>query len=408
MQRTKSEQRKAVLDAPAPRYVFQSTILNTAENEGLYLADALSRFGMHYEDLVYADSRSRRWEGQPPLQLADFASEPNGVPFVSFFAGCGGMDLGFECAGFAHVAAFEINELFCKTLRRNRPQWHVVGPPSHNGDVSDLEEVTNHLLQRISVPFDGVFVGGPPCQPFSIAAHQRFSKSGENYKRIGFDHEQVGCLLFDYMALIEFFQPSCFVIENVAGLRDLDDGEQIGYVIDRLSERGYTVHEPTVVNAADYGVPQARERLFVIGTQNGNQFEFPPASTEPIGCGAVLGENPVSAVNHDIRMHKLSSVRRYRDLGYGERDHLGRVDRLDPCSPSKTVIAGGMSGGGRSHLHPEIPRTLTVRECARLQTFPDDFVFVGTTGRQFTQVGNAVPPVLAAQIALAIANGVFS
>ncbi len=83
-------------------------------------------------------------------------------------------------------------------------------------------------------------------------------------------------------------------------------------------------------------------------------------------------------------------------------DQLGRVDRLDPRKPSKTVIAGGVKGGGRSHLHPEVPRTLSVRECARLQSFPDDFVFLGSTARQFTQVGNSVPPILAAQIARAV------
>ncbi len=94
-------------------------------------------------------------------------------------------------------------------------------------------------------------------------------------------------------------------------------------------------------------------------------------------------------------------------LRYGQRDQLGRVDRLDPTLPSKTVIAGGTNGGGRSHLHPEIPRTLSVRECARLQTFPDDFVFLGPTARQFTQVGNAVPPVLAATIATAVAEAYF-
>ena len=78
-------------------------------------------------------------------------------------------------------------------------------------------------------------------------------------------------------------------------------------------------------------------------------------------------------------------------LDYGQRDALGRVDRLDPTLPSKTVIAGGTNGGGRSHLHPEIPRTLSVRECARLQTFPDDFIFVGASARQFTQVGKRRP-----------------
>ena len=94
-------------------------------------------------------------------------------------------------------------------------------------------------------------------------------------------------------------------------------------------------------------------------------------------------------------------------LDYGERDQLGRVDGLDPALPSKTVIAGGTKGGGRSHLHPEIPRTLSVRESARLQTFPDNYFFEGPTARQFTQVGNAVPPVLAAQLGISLFKSYF-
>ena len=94
-------------------------------------------------------------------------------------------------------------------------------------------------------------------------------------------------------------------------------------------------------------------------------------------------------------------------LEYGERDKLGRVDRLDPNLPSKTVIGGGTKGGGRSHLHPFIPRTLSVRESARLQTFPDDFVFCGPAARQFTQVGNAVPPLLALVLAREIYSQVY-
>ena len=406
MRKRKSEQFKTCLDAPE-RYTAQSHILDFAESEDLELADALARFGAGYDDFVYADSGSRRWEGQSPLYLSDLVSSPHGIPFVSFFSGCGGMDLGFETAGFEHAAAFEINELFCKTLRINRPKWTVFGPPTDAGDVSDLEQVTDHLTALIDYPFDGVFIGGPPCQPFSIAANQRFSKSGDKYKRIGFEHDSIGCLLFDYVALVERFLPSCFVIENVLGLRDLDGGKQVAYVIDRLAERGYTVHEPKVVNAAHFGVPQIRERLFIVGARNGASFQFPIESDTSVGCGAVLCAPPPPDANHETRAHKVSSMRRYRDLNYGQRDHLGRVDRLDPAVPSKTVIAGGTRGGGRSHLHPEIPRTLTVRECARLQTFPDDFVFIGSTARQFTQVGNAVPPVLAAQIAAAVAASVF-
>ena len=94
-------------------------------------------------------------------------------------------------------------------------------------------------------------------------------------------------------------------------------------------------------------------------------------------------------------------------LRYGSRDQLGRVDRLDPHLPSKTVIAGGTGGGGRSHLHPYSPRTISVRECARLQTFPDDYVFSGSTARQFTQVGNAVPPLLAYKIVISIKKGLY-
>ena len=98
----------------------------------------------------------------------------------------------------------------------------------------------------------------------------------------------------------------------------------------------------------------------------------------------------------------------YMKLGFGGRDKLGRVDRIDPFRPSKTIIAGGTGGGGRSHLHPYIPRTMSVRECARLQTFPDSYEFTGPVARQFTQVGNAVPPVLAYIMAKAIHESIYA
>ena len=341
------------------------------------------------------------------MHLADLERPSNGIPFVSFFSGCGGIDLGFEAAGFAHIAAFDIDARSCKTLRANRPDWNVFGPPTSSGDVSDVIELRTVLDKLIAPEFNGVFVGGPPCQPFSVAAAQRFNKSGENYKRMGFKREGTGDLLFDYVRLIEHYRPTCFLLENVLGLRDLDGGVQLGRAIERLEAAGYLVEEPKIIDAADFGVPQHRERLFVVGTRNTRRFVFPLPSNELIGCGSVLPRNQGNAPNSETRSHRPSSVLRYSQLDYGERDPLGRVDRLDPCLPSKTVIAGGVSGGGRSHLHPEIPRTLSVRECARLQTFPDDYVFVGPIGRQFTQVGNAVPPVLAAQIACSMAASVF-
>lgn len=387
-------------------YEIQKKTVAKSISTGAHLSDHLEKVGMSYDDLIYERSHEKKWTGGECLKLSDFPRKVQNVPIVSFFTGCGGMDLGFEQVGFEHVAAFEFNEVFCRTLRKNRPDWRVFGPPFGNGDVSKFDEVVEALAPLIAAPFEGVFVGGPPCQPFSIAANQRFSRSGDNFKRVGFAHEKNGNLLFDYVALIIRFKPKVFVVENVPGLRDLDGGEQLSAAIELLNDHGYVVNAPTVYDAADHGVPQYRERLFVVGSRTNGAFVTPP-KRQHVGCASVLAQVPNGLANHETRAHKAGSIERYMRLHYGQRDQLGRVDRLDPTLPSKTVIAGGTNGGGRSHLHPEIPRTLSVRECARLQTFPDDYVFLGPTARQFTQVGNAVPPVLAATLASSIADAYF-
>ncbi|MBP2558356.1 DNA (cytosine-5)-methyltransferase 1 [Neorhizobium galegae] len=387
-------------------FTAHSKLLNAAA-AGEDICDVMERVGCTIDDLVYSNSRSLVWTGARPRSLKDFAPAAKGVPVVSFFTGCGGMDLGLEALGFEHKAAFEFNEIFCKTLRVNRPKWKVFGPPHYNGDVSKTEEIIEQLTGIISNPFEGVFVGGPPCQPFSIAANQRFSKSGENFKRVGFAHSKNGNLLFKFVDLVVHFRPAAFIIENVPGLRDLDGGEQLGEAIKILTAAGYAVEDPEVWDAADYGVPQFRQRMFVVGSRVGGKFEMPERLSH-VGCGSVLDTLPKSMdENHETRRHAVASIMRYRVLDYGKRDQLGRVDRLTPTRPSKTVIAGGTNGGGRSHLHPEIPRTLSVRECARLQTFPDSYRFLGPNARQFTQVGNAVPPVLAATLATQVAKAYF-
>lgn len=388
------------------RFAKQSELVARSIKDGTELYDLLNEQGMDLDDLIYSNASAIRWDGAKPPRLESFAQKC-GVPVVSFFTGCGGMDLGFETLGFKHVAAFEFNEIFCKTLRKNRPDWNIFGPPYHSGDVSKFDEVVEALSPLIKKPFEGVFVGGPPCQPFSIAANQRFSRDGENFKRTGFNHEKNGNLLFDYVNLIIEFLPSAFVIENVPGLRDLDGGEQLSIAIGMLQRAGYVVADPEVLDAADHGVPQFRQRMFVVGSRLPGQFVYPPR-TAHFGSASVLADLPTTiALNHETRKHKAESIQRYMVLNYGQRDQLGRVDRLSPNRPSKTVIAGGTNGGGRSHLHPEIPRTLSVRECARLQTFPDEYQFVGPTARQFTQVGNAVPPVLAAVVGRQIIKAYF-
>jgi len=241
-----------------------------------------------------------------------------------------------------------------------------------------------------------------------MAANQRFAKGDENFKRVGFSHSEYGNLLFDYMHLVAAFLPRVFVIENVPGLKQMDGGQQLAVALKPLEELGYKIAEPTIVNAADYGVPQMRQRCFVVGARNvAKEFAFPEKDNQRIPCYKAL-QRPLDGVaNNETREHKAGSLLRYAQLEYGQRDQQGRVDRLHPLKPSKTVIAGGLKGGGRSHLHPLYPRTLSARESARLQTFPDNYVFTGPSARQFTQIGNAVPPMLAYRMAQAIREQFF-
>lgn len=394
----------------------QIELLLSCVRENLDLEIALSRLGKTYDSLRYRHDNltERLFPPETALgsqqRLEDFDFSLHGVPVVSFFSGAGGLDLGFERAGFEHLASIEINELFCETIRTNQTHWTVLGPPLHSGDIRNRDEYSHLLRQKLGVhvPFEGIFHGGPPCQPFSIAANQRFSKQGENFKRIGFAHEQYGSLLFDFVWYIREFRPRAFLIENVEGLVGMDSEDQLAEAIRVLRESGYEVRTPTVLNAADYGVPQNRSRVFVVGSRASREVHLPPRETSAVPCCVALARSCEGLDNHVTRQHRADSVLRYMELSYGRRDALGRVDRLHPYLPSKTVIAGGLKGGGRSHLHPHIPRTLSARECARLQTFPDDYRFCGPPARCFTQVGNAVPPLLALKLARAIYTSIYA
>lgn len=389
---------------------LQASILHDCLESGKSLDEALSSRGLDYESLVYDDAKSApSWKpgkGEKFIPVDKRPAIAGGIPCVSFFSGAGGMDIGFRCAGFRNIADVEINQMFCNTLRENGAE-NVVGPPFAAGDMNDFESVIA-TLDAMGVPreFPGVFHGGPPCQSFSIAANQRFSKSGENFKRTGFLHAKLGNLLFCYIQVILHFRPETFLIENVDGLLSIDGGRQVARACELLRDGGYDVTPPRVIDAADYGVPQKRLRTIIVGSRVGH-FEFPEPSPVRLSAGSVFTTPCDGLQGHVTRKHEAESVERYMRLAFGKRDKLGRVDRLDPFRPSKTIIAGGTGGGGRSHLHPYIPRTMSVRECARLQTFPDSYEFTGPIARQFTQVGNAVPPVLAYVMAKAIYDSIY-
>ncbi|AZZ37451.1 DNA cytosine methyltransferase [Bdellovibrio sp. qaytius] len=334
---------------------------------------------------------------------------------ISLFTGGGGLDLGFEAAGFEVKLAVDTMPESIDTLKLNFPNLAVLGP-NDAGDVTQLEGKDLLKAAKLKVGECDVMIGGPPCQPFSMAAAQRFWKSDEKFKRKGFECEDKGQLVFHYARLIKEVRPKVFLIENVPGILSIDGGSGISVVYEMLEKEGYTISKPFVVDAKSYGVPQSRKRAFVVGTLNEKVVNKPepthalnpdllhlPYATVAQALYGMSNKLP----NSETREHKADSIMRYKTLKFGEREQLGRVDRLDPLKPSKTVIAGGSNGGGRSHLHPYEARTMSVRECARLQTFPDDYKFLGKNGRQFTQVGNAVPPLLAEVMARQISKDVF-
>lgn len=388
----------------------QSELLKKAVQEKLDLSKLLVSENLSYDSLRYEVNLEIPVACLQPLETLDAIERAaDDIPAVSFFSGAGGFDVGFSYAGFDNLVSIEFNEIFCNTLRKNNPQNIVIGPPYYSGDISKREELAAILRQNGIAPgFQGVFHGGPPCQSFSIAANQRFSKDDDNFKRKGFDDEEKGTLIFDYLWFIKEFRPLAFLIENVGGIMECDTDGRIKAALDELCACGYKITTPQVINAAHYGVPQNRMRWIVAGTRSKTAIILPQPNGIASPCGSVFLRSFSGVENHITRKHTAQSIARYMVLQYGGRDKLGRVDRLDPRLPSKTVIAGGTKGGGRSHLHPFSPRTLSVRECARLQSFPDSYIFTGTTARQFTQVGNAVPPLLAYKLASAIKNAIIN
>lgn len=387
----------------------QNSLLQEAKTTKGDLPLLLKENGISYDALRYEEYCELPPECLSPIETLDSIRKcTDRIPAVSFFSGAGGFDVGFSYAGFENIVSIELNEVFCNTLRANNPNKIVIGPPQYSGDISKREELANILIENgVTENFPGVFHGGPPCQSFSIAANQRFSKNDDNFKRKGFDDKEKGTLIFDYIWFIKRFRPVAFLIENVAGIMECDADGRIQKALDSLADDGYAITPPRILNAANYGVPQNRMRWIVAGTRNNKKIMLPEPSSSVTPCGSVFLRPIEDAPNHITREHVAESIGRYVKLSYGGRDKLGRVDRLDPRLPSKTVIAGGTKGGGRSHLHPFSPRTLSVRECARLQTFPDNYIFTGSNARQFTQVGNAVPPLLAYKLAMAIKNSVF-
>lgn len=298
---------------------------------------------------------------------------PEGPVVYDLFAGCGGLALGFEAAGFRTVG-FEMLPDACATYRKNlRGECHqtVLHPGQDLGPAPD------------------VIVGGPPCQPFSVNGHQ----NGHADERDGFPA---------FLSAVERYAPRLAIFENVRGMLYRNKA-YLGRIVDRLESFGYVVESPRLLNALHYGVPQNRERLFVVAHRGTWRFPAHAELDHYFTAGEALGE---FAQQWDERSKFLTPSMDDYVARYEKASKCIRPRDLHLSEPSRTVTCRNLNGATGDMLRVKLAdgrrRRLTVREGARLQSFPDSFEFVGSEGSQFNQVGNAVPPLLGKAIAKAV------
>lgn len=333
---------------------------------------------------------------------------------ISLFSGGGGLDLGFSAAGFNIVYSSDIDFHSCETLKLNQSKKDYYS--AHLVECSDINSIkVGAVLKKIEKTKEDInfVIGGPPCQAFSVFG-----------KRKGLEDPR-GNLVYEYSRIIKELKPSGFLFENVAGLKTIHGGDLYKNLKKTLSFKGEYSISAYEYDVADYGIPQFRSRIIIVGSRIGEAVPMLAKShSNPNLLSEVEGLKPYRTVkevlnempqpltkdlfNHSGREHSQRIIDRYRSLNFGERDPLTRINKLHPSRPSYTIIVGSDKGGGKGHVHPYVPREVTPRESARLQTFPDWWEFYGQGRHVIRQVGNAVPPLFAALIANHVMKEVFS
>ncbi len=319
----------------------------------------------------------------------------SGKSLLGLFSGGGGLDLGFSAAGFDVKLSSDVVPEYCKTLEANLP-----GHLASEIDVSDFDARQIHNIFGGDGP-NGI-IGGPPCQSFSILGSR------------GATQDPRGALVFDYMKIIRDLQPEFFLFENVPGLKTVNGGRDWQEILETFAKETKFKLFHTQLNSVSFGVPQKRERVFLVGFKNHSvRFEWPRITHtpdnylgsdrfEPAVTVAEAFELLKGSFNHEKRAHGERVSSRYSKIQPGSRDRVDHTDRIALGKPSGTVLVGSGGGGGRPFIHPVEHRHITVREAARLQSFPDWWHFSGGTTKQYRQVGNAVPPMMAKTVAIQI------
>ena len=325
--------------------------------------------------------------------------------FISLFSGAGGFKIGMENAGFKCLLASDIMPEAKKTHELN-----------YNTDflLKDVKQITSsEVLKHTNGETPDVIIGGPPCQGFSVMGDKQGSDPRNN-------------LFASYINLVRSLKPKCFILENVKGLKTMYGGQAYKTIVDGFSESGYDIYS-TVLDAFDYGVPQHRDRVIIVGTKIDKSFSFPKPNHKKIGNlipRKTVGEAINDLVkkgkefpNHLALNHSETVIKRYQLINEGgrlpppnelpleiRRKNFGSTyQRLDRKTPSMTLVPGNNA----FPIHPILNRSLTPREAARIQSFPDNHILAGTRRKQCILVGNAVAPLLAANLGLEIKKHLF-
>lgn len=339
-----------------------------------------------------AEMTNSKWEEEMKVKpLREYTS-------VELFAGAGGLALGMSMAGFKHVLLSEIDHDACATLMHNRPRWHVAEGDIHQLDFSKYKDKVDLLT------------GGFPCQAFSYAG----LKGGFADTR--------GTLFFELARAVKEVNPKVFMCENVKGLASHDNGKTLAVIKNTIKELGYTLVEPRVLKAVKYMVPQKRERIILVAIRNDYaekvEFRWPSPyhrimtlrdafykgdlydTDVPTSAGQTYPEKKKKVLDlvpqgGDWRDLPEEVAKEYMGgsyfLGGGK---TGMARRLSLDEPSLTLTCAPAQKQ-TERCHPLETRPLTIREYARIQTFPDDWAFMGNGSSQYKQIGNAVPVNLA-------------
>ncbi len=387
------------------------TFKELAENLGItknqlsvMLADEYNPFKTRVVDLCkvlcVSPNLVMNFEEKHGDDASDIVHEKTAVTAIELFAGAGGIALGLEQAGISTLEYVEFDKACCETLRANRPEWNVICDDIHNVSFKKYKDKVD------------IVTGGFPCQAFSYAG-----------KKMGFDDTR-GTLFHEFARCVKEVRPKMFLAENVRGLASHDNGRTLSVIIGVLEELGYTVQKQ-ILNAAYFGVGQKRERIVIIGVKKGLPitFTYPKAEAKMTTLREALKDCPASiGEQYSEKKRKVLALvppggcwvdlpeeiaKEYMGKSYysggGRRGMARRISWDEPsltltCSPSQKQT---------ERCHPEETRPFTVREYARIQSFPDNWAFSGGITDQYKQIGNAVPVELARRIGVQLKEAIL-